>query len=128
MRKKEFVVYQGEEFTVEWYFSQQGKSEALEYFEQLSEGQQDKFFHLIQRIADTGTISNKEKFNYEGDKIFAFKPAPDRFMCFFFENAKIIITNAYKKQTQKMPVCEKERALKAKSDYIDRCKKESYYE
>jgi hypothetical protein len=79
-------------------------------------------------MGDVGKIINKEKFNYEGDQIFCFKPVPDRFLCFFFEGSKIIITNAYKKQTQKMPVREKERALKAKDDYIKRCKSGDYYD
>ena len=75
-----------------------------------------------------GKILNREKFNYEEDSIFAFKPSPNRFLCFFVEGSKIIITNAYKKQSQKMPPREKTRALKAKDDYIKRCKKGNYYD
>ncbi len=126
--KKPFIAYKGKEFTVEWYFTQRGKSSALEYFYDLTEAQQGKFFYLIQSLADAGKIFNKEKFNYEGDQIFAFKPAPDRFLCFFFEGARVIITNAYKKQSQKMPLKEKEKALSAKEDYIKRYKKGTYYE
>lgn len=128
MQDKNFIVYRGEEFTVEWYFSKQNKSPALEYFTDLTTVQKNKFFYLIQRIADTGKILNKEKFNYEGDQIFALKPAPDRFLCFFFDGSKIIITNAYKKQTQKMPIREKERSLKAKEDYTKRVKTGDYYD
>lgn len=126
--KKPFIAYKGKEFTVEWYFTEQGKSGAFEYFEDLTEIQQDKLFYLIKTLADIGKIFNKEKFNFEGDQFFAFKTAPDRFLCFFFEGAQVIITNAYKKKSQKMPPKEKEKALKAKEDYIKRYKKGTYYE
>ena len=128
MQKRTFIAYKGAKLTVEWYFSELGKSVALEYYNELPMAQQGKLFYLIQVMADTGKIHNREKFNNEDDQIFAFKPAPDRFLCFFFEGAKIIITNAYKKQTQKMPAREKDRALKIKKDYIKRYKEGTYYE
>lgn len=132
MRKKsitkEFIAYEGQEFTVEWYYNAQGKSPALEYFNELIEDQKDKTFYLIQRLADTGKITNKEKFNYEGDHLFVLKPSPDRFFCFFFEGAKLIITNAYKKQSQKMPQREKKLALKMKDDYVSRYNEGNYYD
>jgi phage-related protein len=125
---KKFIAYQGEEFTVEWYFNNLGNSNALDYFLKLTENQKNKTFYLIQKLAETGKIFNKEKFTYEGDQIFAIKPSPDRFLCFFFEGSKIIITNAYKKQSQKMPFREKEQALKAKFDYNKRYKEGTYYD
>lgn len=50
------------------------------------------------------------------------------FLCFFFDGAKVIITNAYEKKSAKMPQREKLKALNAKKDYIKRCKQEEYYE
>jgi len=126
--KKEFIVYEGTEFTIEWYFNNRGNSNAFDYFNELTEDEREKLFYLVQILADTGKIANKEKFNYEGDQIFAFKPTPNRFICFFFERSKVIITNAYKKQSQKMPPREKERALKAKDDYTKRYKAGEYYD
>ncbi|MBS1987534.1 type II toxin-antitoxin system RelE/ParE family toxin [Candidatus Dependentiae bacterium] len=126
--KAQFIAYKGKEFTVEWYFNSQGKSSSLKYFIELPEEQKDKTFYLIQTLADVGKIINKEKFNYEGNQIFAIKPSSNRFLCFFFEGSKIIITNAYKKQTQKMPPREKERALKSKDDYIKRQREGVYYD
>src|SRR3990167_4656779 len=128
MKNKEFIIYEGEEYTIEWYYTRTEKSDAFEYFSDLAKVQQDKLLYIIRRMADTGVITNKEKFNYEGDHIFAFKPSPDRFLCFFFEGSKIIVTNAFKKQTQKLPPREKERAVKAKIDYTKRYKEGTYYE
>ena len=69
-----------------------------------------------------------KKFRHEGDQIYAIKPAPDRFLCFFYHDSKMIVTNAYEKKTDKMPIREKDRAIKAREDYIKRSKEEKYYE
>ncbi len=63
-----------------------------------------KFAHLLQMMGDGGQIRNKEKFRSEGEKIYAFKPQPHRFLCFFFDGAKIIITNAFEKKQQKTTI------------------------
>ena len=35
MGKKEYVLYTGEKFTVEWYFTIEGKSQPFDYFNRL---------------------------------------------------------------------------------------------
>ena len=126
--KKNYIAYKGTKFEIEWYFDDRGRSDVLDYFDNLSIDRQKKLFYLLRHLGDKGKIFNIEKFRNEGDQIYAIKPAPDRFLCFFVEGSKIIITNAYEKKTDKMPPREKEKALKAKADYIQRCKKESYYD
>lgn len=126
--KKQFIAYPGNKFTIEWFFDERGKSGALEYFKDLPLERKKKFFTLLRLLGDIGKISNKEKFRYEGDKIYALKPAPDRFLCFFFDGARVIITNAYEKKMAKMPAKEKQRALKAKDNYTKRCKGGTYYD
>ncbi len=61
-------------------------------------------------------------------KFMSSKPSPDRFLCFFYDGAKIIITNAYVKKIAKMPIKEKKKALKSKADYMKRYKGGTYYE
>ena len=126
--KKEFIAYKGNAFTIEWFFSKNGESEPLNYFENLSETEQDKVFYLLKRMGDFGKINDKTKFNNEGDGIFAFKPQPHRFLSFFVINKKIIITNAYRKKTDKLPKSDKDLAEKRKKDYLLRLKQGSYYE
>ena len=79
-------------------------------------------------MGDHGKIHDETKFRSESDGIYAFKPQPHRYLCFFFKGRKIIITNAFMKKAQKMPTAEKERALKAYVSYEDRIKEGSYYE
>jgi len=126
--KKALIAYQGEKFTIEWYCDDKGNSSVLEYYKELSIQQKNKLNYLFNIISNSGTIRSEEKFRYEGDQIYAFKPAPDRFLCFFYEGSKIIVTNAYVKKTDKMPPREKTKAMNAKADYIKRYKKGIYYE
>lgn len=49
-------------------------------------------------MGEQGKIFDETKFRNEGDKIYAFKPQPDRYLCFFFQGKKIIVTNAFIKK------------------------------
>ena len=125
---KKFIAHKGNKLTMEWYFNKQGKSNVMEYFNILPSSRKKKFIHLLFLLGGLGKLFNKEKFRYEGDQIYAIKIFPDRFLCFFFEGSKIIITNAYEKKSTKMPKNEKMRALSAKKDYEERYKQGIYYE
>ena len=81
---KEYIAFDGVKYTIEWYFDENGKSMSLDYLESLSDKDQVKLLELIKLIGDRGEIKNKTKFRNEGDKIYAFKPQPHRFLCFFF--------------------------------------------
>jgi phage-related protein len=124
---EKFIAYKGKKFTIEWYYNAKKESEALDYFEELTPDRQKKLAHLLYVMGEMGQIRNEEKFTSEDDQIYAFKPHPDRFLCFFFAGGKIIITNAYEKKSQKMPPREKERASKFKADYTKRVKGGTYY-
>ncbi len=124
---KEFVAYEGEALTIEWFFDEKGKSEALDFFETLSNTQKRKTLMLFKRIGDFGKISDITKFRNEGDKIFAFKPQPDRFLSFFHAGKKIVVTNGFRKKAQKLPKKEKSLALKRMKSYGLRVNNGDYY-
>jgi phage-related protein len=126
--EKEWIAYQGPAFTIEWYWDPQGRSPALEYFERLPESHQDDLLMLLKRMGDFGRIFDKTKFRNEGDQIFAFKPQPHRFLCFFAAGRKVVVTNAFVKKSNKCPPSEKDRALRAKADFEARVRKGTYYE
>ena len=71
-------------------------------------------------MGDFGKILDEQKFRNESDGTYAFKPQPDRYLCFFKKGKKIIVTNAYRKQSQKLPKSEKDLALKHMADYLAR--------
>ena len=55
------------------------------------------------------------------------KPQPDRFLCFFCKGKKIVVTNAFEKKQDKLPVSEKQRALGIKKNYEKRVEEGIYY-
>lgn len=128
MSKKEYIAYEGVNFTIEWYYNIKGESQSFSYFDKLSSKMQDKLMYLFKRIGDHGKISDKTKFRHEGDQIYAFKPQPERFLSFFLKGKKIIITNAFYKKSHKIPVQEKLTAIECRKDYLQRTKKGDYYE
>jgi phage-related protein len=125
---KEFIAYQGNVLTVEWFFDEKGNSDSLDYFESLSDTQKRKTLMLFKRMGDFGKISDITKFRNEGDKVFAFKPQPERFLSFFYTGKKIVITNGFRKKSQKLPEKEKNLALQRMNSYDSRVNSGDYYE
>ena len=125
---KNFIAYEGPKFTIEWYYTEDGKIPALEYFHGLDNDEKIKTLDLFKLMATEGKIYNQQKFRNEHDQIYAFKPKPHRFMCFFFVGKRIIITNGFVKKKDELPAEEKKRALKYQKDYEGRFKAGKYYE
>lgn len=128
MKADDVVIYQGSQFTIEWYFDARGASPARDYYQRLPLKRRVKFIKLVRLMAEVGKIFDITKFRNEGDQIYAFKPQPDRYLCFFVVGRKIIVTNGFEKKSQKLPHNEKQRALQAKEDFERRIKKGAYYE
>jgi phage-related protein len=116
------IIYIGPMYRLEWYYDKNGKSAAYDYFLGTTREQKRKFLILVKRMGDFGKIFDKTKFRNEGDGIFAFKPRPDRYLSFFTDDRKIIVTHGFCKKTDKLPKNEKDTALKLKSDYYERKK------
>jgi curved DNA-binding protein CbpA len=110
MNKNDCTAYAGPNFAIEWFYSETGKSNSYEHYEKLSNPQKRKLFLLFKRMGDFGRVNDITKFRNEGDEIYVFKPQPGRFLSFFVKGKKIIITNAFRKKSQKLPEAEKQRA------------------
>jgi phage-related protein len=115
-----WLIYSGSAFSLEWYYDNNGKSVAKEYYIEATEDLQRKFLVLVKRMGDFGKIFDKTKFRHEGNGIYAFKPQPDRFLSFFTDEKKIIVTNGFKKKSDKLPKNEKELAKKYRQNYFER--------
>jgi hypothetical protein len=126
--KKSHIAYIGPEFTIEWYYIASGTIPALEYFEDLDLPEKVKTMRLFELIATNGKILNIQKFRNEGNGIYAFKPQPHRFLCFFCVGKKIIVTNAFVKKRDDLPTKEKERAKNYRDDYNARVRGKEYYD
>ena len=91
------IAYKGTEFTIEWYYDANRKSQALEYLMNLDASMQQKVFYLFKRMGDFGKISDKTKFRNEGNQIFAFKPKSDRFLSFLQKEKELLLRMLFKK-------------------------------
>ncbi len=111
-RDKEYIAYNGDAFTIEWYFDEKNHSDALEYYAGLNAHERIQLLKLFKRMGDAGEIQDKT----------------NRFLCFFYEGKKIIVTNAFRKKQPKLPVQEKENALKKRDLYINRVIAGDYYD
>ena len=63
---REILAYEGPCFIVEWYYDENGTSQALDYFNRLGDAQKRKVLMLFKRIGDSGKISDITKFRNEG--------------------------------------------------------------
>ena len=106
-----------------------------EFYLTLSGKDKARFMVLVQHLANAqrGTFLPKIHYNIEDAEhgIYAFKPNAERFLNFMTSGSKIIVTNGFHKQSQKVRQKEREevrRAIRYKSDYETRVKRGEYYE
>jgi phage-related protein len=128
MKASEVEIYKGSQFTIEWYFDERGGIPAQQYYQRLPVERRVKFMKLVRLMGEVGRIFDTRRFRNEGDQVFAFKPQPDRYLCFFVVGRKIIITNGFEKKAQKLPPGEKDRALYARASFDRRMRQGTYYE
>ena len=103
---EDILIHSGRYFTAEWYYTAEGRIPALDYYDALSDLEQDRFDDLIRYYCETrpGTLLPKTLFRMEDPvhKIYALKPRDERFFNFLTLDAKIIVTNGYHKHSQQM--------------------------
>jgi hypothetical protein len=131
----EYLYYDGATFTVEWYMDEGGRMKAKDYYDALSEDEQNRLNYIVRYFADNpiGIRLPKTLYNLEDaeNKIYAFKPKDHRFFNFMTAGKKVIIVDAYRKHSQQMGKKDLNllrSAVQAKNDYLNRVKAGTYYE
>lgn len=131
-KPEDYIFYKGDKFQIEFYYNVAGKLPAKEYLEgsKSSLELKVKLATLVKHMAEYGKIYDITKFRIvdHKDKIYEFKPLSHRFFNFFYEEKRIIITNAYMKKSRKIDKKELIKAINIKTDYIHRVKGGTYYE
>ena len=118
MPKPEVIICQGAFYTIEWGVTAAKECQARRYYAALRETDRAKALALFKRMADVGKIYDPTKFTQETKKLYAFKPRPHRFFCFFMKGKRIIIVSAYQKQGQKAPARELIRAEELRRSWL----------
>lgn len=130
----EHLIYEGKTFQVEFYVKPNREIPGYDYYKTLKDGDRARFMVVATHVANAsiGEIHPKTVYNIEDkeNKIYALKPNQHRFFNFTTSDQKIIVTNAYKKQSDKMTKKDKEvlkTAIKFKVDYEERVSRGTYY-
>ena len=129
------LYYKGTIFRVEWYYTIEGRLPACEQYRKLDETDQERLKKIVRYIADSppGTLLPKTLYRIEDaiHKIYAFKSRNERFFNFMVDGRRIVITNAYRKHSQKMGKTDLDKLKTAaiyRADYLRRVANGTYYE
>ncbi|MGE0267344.1 MAG: type II toxin-antitoxin system RelE/ParE family toxin [Candidatus Omnitrophota bacterium] len=129
-KPEDYILYTGEKFQVEFYFTEKGELPAKEYFDSSEYQVKIKLLALVKYMAEYAKLFDESKFRLVDpkEKIYEFKPKDERFFNFFCADHRIIITNAYRKKGRKVNPGELRKAIRFKKDYESRIKESGYYE
>lgn len=122
--EKDTLICEGTCFAIIWGRAADGRCQARTYYEAMAIGDRAKTLALFMRMADTGRIYDRTKFNRETEKVYVFKPQPHRFFCFFVRQRRIVVVSAYQKQGDKAPRREIQRAEHLRTEWLLRFARE----
>jgi len=132
---EEFIYYDGLTFRIEWYYAADGRMPGRECYLALDEIDQERLDKIVKYLADSpfGVQLPKSLYRVEdaANKIYAFKPRAERFFNFIAAGRRIVITNAYRKHSQKMGKTDLDKLKTAavhREDYLRRVGNGTYYE
>jgi len=122
------LILKGTKANICSYIDNRGIDKVEVFIDSLDKNDQKKIIALLEVFSEMGIIRNKEKFNSLGDKLFEFKAASLRIICFFLPNTDFkttILLNGFIKKSNKTPKSEIEIAKRRKIELIDLQKKDS---
>lgn len=108
------LINSGTYVTILVYVDHRDNAPVLEFVNSLTENEQRLLFQLLKTFCNTQNYVDTTKFRNEGDQIYAFKRGACRLLCFFLPDQPkktVVLTHGYRKQSQKLPKQEKQRAL-----------------
>ena len=108
-----------------WGADSSGNYRARDYFEALDDRERAKFEPLFDALAETGKITNRERFTKEPNDIWCFKTHGRRLACFFLGRVVVLIHGFGKKTDRsRRSRRELETAAKLRRAYLDEHAKE----
>jgi hypothetical protein len=107
-----------------WGADSSGTYRAQKYFEDLEARDQAKFEPLFRALAETGKISNKERFVKEPDGIYCLKCHAKRIAC-FFDGGDVVLIDGFGKKANNSRRSRRhlKTAAKLRRQYLDEKKK-----
>ena len=116
-------------FNVEFYETQDGKSQIWEFLEDLrikaATSKDARIQHkqaslYIELLQQNGTHLNENITKHLEDGIWELRPGNNRVFYFFFQDSTFVLLHQFRKKTQKTPKREIEKAKRERDDYLFR--------
>ena len=116
-------------YNVEFYETQDGKSQIWEFLEDLrikaATSKDARIQHkqaslYIELLQQNGTHLNENITKHLGDGIWELRPGNNRVFYFFFQDNTFVLLHQFRKKTQKTPKREIEKAKRERDDYLFR--------
>ena len=120
-------------YNVEFYETQDGKSQIWEFLEELrikaATSKDARIQHkqaslYIELLQQNGTRLNENITKHLEDGIWELRPGNNRVFYFFFQDNTFVLLHQFRKKTQKTPKREIEKAKRERDDYLFRKEKE----
>ena len=109
---------------VEFYEQSNGRCPTREFFATLTDDEKAFVRKAFERLATYGHELGRPHTAYLRDQIHELRIRTTggqlRFLYFFFDGQKIIITHGFKKKTNAVPAGEIETAMRCRADYLER--------
>ena len=116
-------------YNVEFYETQDGKSQIWEFLEELrikaATSKDARIQHkqaslYIELLQQNGTRLNENITKHLEDGIWELRPGNNRVFYFFFQDNTFVLLPQFRKKTQKTPKREIEKAKRERDDYLFR--------
>ena len=116
-------------YDVEFYETQDGKSQIWEFLEDLrikaATSKDARIQHkqaslYIELLQQNGTRLNENITKHLEDGIWELRPGNNRVFYFFFQDNTFVLFHQFRKKTQKTPKRESEKAKRERDDYLFR--------
>ena len=116
-------------YNVEFYETQDGKSQIWEFLEELrikaATSKEARIQHkqaslYIELLQQNGTRLNENITKHLEDGIWELRPGNNRVFYFFFQDNTFVLLHQFRKKTQKTPKREIEKAKRERDDYLFR--------
>ena len=116
-------------YNVEFYETQDGKSQIWEFLEELrikaATSKDARIQHkqaslYIELLQQNGTRLNENITKHLEDGIWELRPGNNRVFYFFFQDNTFVLLHQFRKKTQKTPKREMEKAKRERDDYLFR--------
>lgn len=117
--KPEVIVYRGSLRTVVYAVGANGSMPAKDFIENLDESDRRKIAVLFHRMGEAGKVPNRQQFKHVRGQIFEFKKHQVRVFC-FRKDDRWLLTNGYKKKSDRLDQKEIARAERIMTEHLDR--------